>query len=174
MQKRRLVGIFSAFVFAFTFTLFATMEQKLIIPVVGATVDDWHQDSFWYNPWGPSGVHKGIDIFAKKGVSVVSAASGLVVSKGDRKLGGKVIAVLGPQWKLHYYAHLDSINVRLGELVKQGQHIATVGNTGNAAGKLPHLHYSIVSLVPRVSQRSSETQGWKRVFYLDPGLELGY
>ncbi|MGZ4954639.1 MAG: hypothetical protein ACXV8Q_05960 [Methylobacter sp.] len=41
------------------------------IPVAGATATDWNPASFWYYPWGRSGTHKGIDIFAKAGGSRV-------------------------------------------------------------------------------------------------------
>jgi peptidoglycan LD-endopeptidase LytH len=56
------------------------LPEKLIIPVKGATKADWNSKSFWFSPWGKSGVHKGIDIFAKEGTPVISACSGLVVS----------------------------------------------------------------------------------------------
>ena len=80
-------------------------------PVSGATLNDWHQNSFWYEPWGSSGVHKGIDIFATKGTELVSSTPGIVLYQGHLTKGGQVILVLGPKWRLHYYAHLNSINV---------------------------------------------------------------
>jgi hypothetical protein len=45
-------------------TLGFLLPEKIVMPVVGATVNDWNKDTFWYEPWGSSGVHKGIDIFA--------------------------------------------------------------------------------------------------------------
>ena len=51
--------------------VFVTPEHP-IIPVAGATPGDWNRRSFWYGPWGKSGVHKGIDIFAKQGTNVVA------------------------------------------------------------------------------------------------------
>ncbi len=41
--------------------------ENRIIPVKGASKQSWQRDSFWFEPWGVSGVHKGIDIFADKG-----------------------------------------------------------------------------------------------------------
>ena len=42
------------------------IPEKIMIPVQGATPKDWNHNTFWYEPWGKSGVHKGIDIFGKK------------------------------------------------------------------------------------------------------------
>ena len=148
------------------------MPQHLVIPVRGADADDWHQDSFWFEPWSESGVHKGIDIFGQRGTAVVTASRGVVIYRGQRRLGGNVVYILGPKWRLHYYAHLDSISVQFGETVHTGNTIGTVGNSGNAAGKAPHLHYAIQSLVPSLSHYGEGTQGWKRMFYLSPGEEL--
>jgi hypothetical protein len=52
------------------------------IPVEGATVADWNRDTFWHHPWGRSGVHKGIDIFAKEGTPVLAATGGVVLYAG--------------------------------------------------------------------------------------------
>lgn len=148
------------------------MPQRLVIPVIGADSNDWNRDSFWFEPWGYSGVHKGIDIFKKRGAAVVSASPGIVVYRGYLKLGGNVVIILGPKWRMHYYAHLDSITARNGDAVHAGEKIGSVGNSGNAAGKEPHLHYVIQSLIPYPQRYRAGTQGWKRMFYLDPGEEL--
>ena len=149
---------------------FVVPEQPRI-PVEGATTRDWNPQSFWYEPWGKSGVHKGIDIFAPKGRPVLSATWGIVVFRGELGMGGKVVAVLGPKWRLHYYAHLDDSAPGL-PLVKPGSRLGSVGTSGNAAGKPPHLHYAILSLLPRPWQYSTATQGWKRMFFVDPGKLL--
>ncbi len=48
-------------------------QKKMMIPVEGATPADWNSESYWYYPWGRSVTHKGVDVFAKKGVKVVSS-----------------------------------------------------------------------------------------------------
>ena len=139
-----------------------------VIPVEGATEADWNHDTFWYDPWGRSGVHKGIDIFAAEGTAVRASTGGVVLYTGELSRGGNVVVILGPKWRLHYYAHMASRDVARGRAVAQGRVVGTVGTSGNAAGKPPHLHYSIVTLVPYPWRVTTERQGWKKVFYLDP------
>jgi murein DD-endopeptidase MepM/ murein hydrolase activator NlpD len=143
-----------------------------MIPVAGATRADWHPRSFWYHPWGPSGVHKGVDIFAPEGRPVLAATSGLVVRSGVYGAGGNMVAVLGPRWRIHYYAHLSRLDVQAGDWVWPGERLGAVGTTGNAAGKPPHLHYVIATLVPYPWRITSEPQGWRKMFFLDPSDEL--
>lgn len=113
-------------------------------------------------------VHKGVDVFAKKGTVIHSSTSGLVLYSGNIKMGGKVVLVLGPKWRLHYYAHLDEIRTAPFSLINKKSIIGTVGATGNAAGKPPHLHYSILTMVPYPWLIDSDRQGWRKMFFLNP------
>ena len=97
-----------------------------------------------------------------------SSTSGLVFFAGRYGSGGNVILILGPKWRLHYYAHLNSIVIKEGNFVNQNTKIATVGNSGNAKGKPPHLHYAIVTIIPYVWKIDNAKQGWKKMFYLNP------
>jgi len=139
------------------------------IPVAGASAADWNAKSFWYHPWGRSGTHKGIDIFAKAGVPVLAASNGVVVYTGFNDIGGNIVAILGAKWRIYYYAHLQRIDARSLRFVRMGDAIGTVGNTGNAHGKPPHLHFVIRSLFPLFWQYDdSQPEPWNRMFYIDP------
>lgn len=142
------------------------------IPVQNATTKDWHKHSYWFYPWGDSGVHKGIDIFAEKGTPALASTAGIVLFKGKLKRGGNVIALLGANWRIHYYAHLKNQDVSILELVRHGEKIGEVGDSGNAKGKPPHLHYSVLSLIPNPAEITLEHQGWKRMFYVNPNQLL--
>lgn len=144
------------------------LPQNLRMPVEGATSGSYHAKSFWYHPWGRSGTHKGVDIFAPRGTGVNAATSGLVLYTGVLSRGGNAVLVLGPKWRLHYYAHLQRIETGRGCWVAGGERIGTVGDTGNAQGKPPHLHYSIATLLPYPWRIDGGPQGWKKMFYLDP------
>lgn len=88
--------------------------------------------------------HEGIDIFAPRGTPVLSATEGIVSRVGTNNLGGKVVWVIGPGGQRHYYAHLnDYASIQAGQRVQAGSVLGYVGNTGNARGTPPHLHYGI-------------------------------
>lgn len=153
---------------AFILALGLLLPARGAIPVEGATTKDWHAKSFWFVPWGKSGMHKGIDIFAAKGARVISSSYGLVIFTGNIDMGGNVVAVLGPKWRIHYYAHLQNINAKTWDLTGKGDIIGSVGDSGNAKGKPAHLHYSVFSLVPYPWRYSTDTQGWKKMFFMNP------
>ncbi|PHS26598.1 MAG: peptidase M23 [Methylophaga sp.] len=144
------------------------IPENLQIPVDSASSKDWNEHSFWYEPWGKSGTHKGIDIFADKGQALLSSSPAIILYTGELARGGKVILSLGSKWRLHYYAHLEYSAVKRWQWVKGGEQIGLVGDSGNAKGKAPHVHYSIVTLLPYVWRIDNSTQGWKKMFYLDP------
>ena len=148
------------------------IPEKFNMPVQNAHTADYNAESFWYYPWGKSGTHKGVDIFAKEGTSVLAATGGIVLYSGTMGRGGNVLIILGPKWRMHYYAHLQTQIASTGEFVSAGEEIATVGTTGNAAGKSPHLHYSISTIIPYIWRADSSPQGWKKMFYLDPTEKL--
>ena len=83
------------------------IPQNLKMPVVGADGNSYNHETFWYEGWGTSIVHKGIDVFARRGTRVNSATIGIVLLTTEYGKGGKFVLVLGPKWRLHYYAHLD-------------------------------------------------------------------
>lgn len=148
------------------------IPERGLIPVQNATNKDWNTNSFWYEPWGKSGVHKGIDIFARHDTPVLSSVSGLVIYTGNINMGGNVVAVLGPKWQIHYYAHLARIDTKTLRWTSRSKVIGTVGNTGNATGKPPHLHYSVLTLIPYPWRYSIKVQGWKKMFYINPAEEF--
>lgn len=148
------------------------MPQQLQMPVEQATIHDYNQASYWAYPWGKSVVHKGVDIFAKRGTPVISATHGLVISAGYNKVAGYYILILGPKWRMHYYAHLDSIKKNKSRLIHKGQPIGTVGDSGNARGKPCHLHYVIYTPIPYFWLADDGIMGWKKQFYLNPIPEL--
>lgn len=144
------------------------LPQRFSMPVEGANKSSYNEKSFWYFPWGKSGTHKGVDIFAQAGTSVRSATAGWVVYSGQIAMGGNVVLILGPKWRLHYYAHLQKIESRQFSWVARTETIGAVGTSGNALGKPPHLHYAIATIFPYFWRADNSPQGWKKMFYLNP------
>lgn len=89
-----------------------------------------------------SRMHDGIDIITDVGTPVVSSGKGVVEYIGNK--GGYGLAVEidhGFGYKT-VYAHLSSVEVRVGQKISRGDLIAKTGNTGLSTG--PHLHYEIL------------------------------
>ena len=147
--------------------------QHMIIPVKDATTKSWDEKSFWAYPWGTSITHKGIDIFAEKGTDVIASTHGIVIYTYEGGKGGKSVMMLGPKWRFHYYAHLNEIKTFPLKPLKRGSVLGTVGDTGNAKGTPPHLHYAITTPFPYFHLKDSvAVQGWKKMFYLNPDIWL--
>lgn len=93
---------------------------------------------------GGKRTHEGIDIFAPKLTPAVAAADGSITGVREGGLGGKTVW-LRPEGKHYtlYYAHLDQQLVQEGQLVKKGDVVGLVGNTGNAQFTSSHLHFGI-------------------------------
>jgi murein DD-endopeptidase MepM/ murein hydrolase activator NlpD len=88
--------------------------------------------------------HEGIDIFAERGTPIQSTTQGIVNKVGENTLGGRVVVVVGPGGAGHYYAHLeDYADISANDWVNKGDIIGYVGDSGNAKGTPPHVHYGI-------------------------------
>ena len=116
--------------------------QALPVPVEGVPVRALRDT--WNSARSDGRKHEGIDIFAKRGTPVLSTTEGIVAQVGTNRLGGLVVWVVGPGGQRHYYAHLDGYsNVEAGMRIVPGRVLGYVGNTGNAEGTPPHLHYGV-------------------------------
>ena len=120
----------------------------LALPVAGVRPAALY-DSFGDPRGGGVRGHGALDIPAATGTPVLAAAAGTVEKLFESKDGGHTIYVRTPDGgTIHYYAHLDSYGVAERQPVRQGQQIATVGNTGSAAAGASHLHFEIKLMQP--------------------------
>ncbi|GAA4826511.1 M23 family metallopeptidase [Streptomyces ziwulingensis] len=90
--------------------------------------------------------HSGQDFAVPTGTNVMAAHGGTVVKAGGNGAGdgpayGNAIVIKHGNGTYSQYAHLSRIDVKIGQVVKTGQHIAQSGSTGNSSG--PHLHFEI-------------------------------
>ncbi len=89
--------------------------------------------------------HPGIDFSIPRGASIYSTAAGRVtiVKKSDLQAGyGNYIEIDHGNGYVTRYAHLDNLNVKVGQAVAKGEQIATSGMSGGSVS--PHLHYEVI------------------------------
>jgi len=92
-----------------------------------------------YGLW--SSYHTGLDFAADSGTAIMAVAGGTVTSAGyDGAYGYKTVVTLEDGTEI-WYAHQSSMYVAVGETVRSGDVIGTVGSTGNVTG--PHLHLEV-------------------------------
>jgi murein DD-endopeptidase MepM/ murein hydrolase activator NlpD len=89
--------------------------------------------------YGGQKAHKGTDYGAPAGTPIRTVADGVVTFSGRKGGYGNYVVIKHPDKNATAYAHLGRIAVRLGQRVKQGETIGTVGSTGTATG--PNLHF---------------------------------
>lgn len=95
------------------------------------------------DPFSGEGVfHTGVDIAAPAGTPIRAAADGILFHAGpDANYGNEALIDHGYGLTTKY-GHLRSLSVVVGEEVRRGQIIGTVGTTGRTTG--PHLHYEVL------------------------------
>ena len=122
----------------------AGMESPRVLPMPVDGVRPRQLRDTWNGPRPGGRQHKGIDIFAKRGTPIRSTTPGIVVTVGTNKLGGHIVWVYGPNGEWHYYAHLERFaDIQPGDVIGAGTVLGYVGDSGNAKGTPPHLHYGI-------------------------------
>lgn len=85
--------------------------------------------------------HEGMDFSANIGTPVYATGNGVVTKAGWQSGYGKIIKIDHGYGYETWYAHLNDMDVRVGQKVVRGQVIGEVGNTGKSTG--PHLHYEV-------------------------------
>lgn len=85
--------------------------------------------------------HDGIDLAAPAGTPVRTAGEGSVLFAGPQQGYGLLVIIEHAHGLVTVYAHNRDLRVRTGQPVREGQVIATVGESGKTSG--PHLHFEV-------------------------------
>lgn len=91
---------------------------------------------------GRPSLHTGLDFPAEVGTPVYAAAGGIVTLREWHAAYGNTVEIDHGNGLVTRYAHNSAFEVERGALVKRGQMIARVGNTGRSTG--PHLHFEVL------------------------------
>ena len=118
--------------------------DEMPVPVLGVHYDRIYPD-FGDPRDGGAREHEGQDILAPSGTPIVSPTDAVVTRTGKGSSAGVYVYTANPGGENFRYMHLDRIadGVKAGKVLKPGDLIGFVGNTGNAAGGPHHLHFEI-------------------------------
>ena len=89
----------------------------------------------------PKWPHYGLDIANETGTPVYAPVDGVVTMANDLYYSGNTLILDHGMRVFSTFLHMDTITVEVGETVKQGEQIGTIGSTGRSTG--PHLDWRI-------------------------------
>jgi murein DD-endopeptidase MepM/ murein hydrolase activator NlpD len=98
----------------------------------------WRLDPFT----GRRARHEGIDFAAAAGTPIIAAAGGVVITAHYHYQYGNMVDIDHGNDMVTRYAHASRLHVKVGDIVRRGQHIANVGSTGRSTGA--HLHFEVL------------------------------
>jgi len=135
------------------------------IPVKG-----WITSGFGYrtSPFtGKRSPHKGLDVAAPVGTPIYAPADGVVVFSGKKSGYGNFVMLAHGFGIATHYAHCAELLANVGQRVKRGDQIGTVGMTGRTTG--PHLHYEVTVNGKRTNPRKFILESPIQSFFANKG-----
>lgn len=95
-------------------------------------------------------VHPGVDFANKSGTPIPAFSDGVITGVGGKKDGsGNVVMLKDKKGNVHQYGHLQKAAVKIGQMVRRGQRIASMGDSGNSysptGGDASHLDIRVAS-----------------------------
>ena len=91
---------------------------------------------------GRSTFHEGIDFPAASGTAIVAAAGGVVIAAEYHHEFGNMLEIDHGNNIVTRYAHASRLLMKVGDIVRRGQHVADIGSTGRSTGA--HLHFEVL------------------------------
>ena len=85
--------------------------------------------------------HEGLDLIVSRGTPVLATGDGVVIDAASNRDTGNTVRIGHAGGYETVYAHLESVNAYVGQVVRAGEKIGTVGMSGQAFA--PHLHYEV-------------------------------
>lgn len=122
-----------------TWTESKEVETNFKLPAKGRLSSPFGLRRFFNNQ--PRNPHSGLDIAAAAGTPITAPASGKVINTGDYYFNGNTVLLDHGQGLITGYFHMQKIDVKQGQIIKQGDILGRIGRTGRATG--PHLHWNV-------------------------------
>lgn len=112
---------------------------NMIMPVDGVVTSPFGERE--HPVYGQDAIHYGVDIASDKGTNILTTAPGKVIEVKKHEIYGNCVLIQHTERIKSFYAHMESINVKEGDIVNADTVIGTVGDTGVTTG--PHLHFGV-------------------------------
>ncbi|HJW56347.1 MAG TPA: M23 family metallopeptidase [Burkholderiaceae bacterium] len=125
--------------------LITNRVRSRLLPTIQPVNVSYNASSFgWrFDPFtGRNAFHEGIDFPSPVGTAIVAAAGGVVIAAEYHHEFGNMLEIDHGNDIITRYAHASRLLVKVGDIVKRGQHVADIGSTGRSTG--PHLHFEVL------------------------------
>lgn len=119
------------------------LSSKLL-PSVSPIKEGWYSSNFGWriDPFtGDNAMHEGVDYMAPEGTPIHASAGGVVAYADNHPQYGKMIEIDHGNDIVTRYAHASQLLAKVGQVVRRGDKIAEVGDTGRSTGS--HLHFEV-------------------------------
>lgn len=119
--------------------------QSKLLPTIQPVNVNYNSSGFGWriDPFtGKTAFHAGIDFPSPIGTPIVAAAGGVVITAQYHPEYGNMLEIDHGNDIVTRYGHTSKIYVKVGDIVRRGQHVADVGTTGRSTG--PHLHFEVL------------------------------
>jgi len=126
-----------------TMLLQNSLDKSKFPSVAPVSIGDYSSNFGWrIDPFtGKNAMHEGVDFMAAEGTPIMASASGIVVYAGFHPQYGNMVEIDHVNDIVTRYGHASRLLVKVGQVVRSGQAIAEVGNTGRSTGN--HLHFEV-------------------------------
>lgn len=126
-------------------TLMSHKIKSKLLPTIQPVNVSYNASGFgWrFDPFtGRQAFHEGIDFAAATGTPIVAAAGGVVITAEYHHQFGNMVEIDHGNDMITRYAHCSRLGVKVGDIVRRGQHVADIGSTGRSTGS--HLHFEVL------------------------------
>ena len=118
--------------------------SRKLLPSIPPITEGFYSSNFGWrlDPFtGANAMHEGVDFMVQAGTAIRASAGGVVAYSDQHPQYGNMVEIDHGNDIVTRYAHASRLLVKVGQVVRRGEKIAEVGNTGRSTGN--HLHFEV-------------------------------